>query len=476
MVRPTVLFPLFANVTTLPGIGPRLAKLVARTAGENVIDLLWHLPAGLIDRRFAPKIGDAPPGKVATLTLEVLAHAPVPHRSRAPYRITCGDDTGKITLVFFHGDGDYLERTLPVGETRVVSGKIELFDGRRQMTHPDHIVVPDKREEIQRVEPVYRLTEGLSGKVLDKAIRAALDRLPELPEWLDSAYQQRKQWPDWKTAVVTAHAPHSEPDLAPTTPSRMRLAYDELLANQLTLGLVRLKARKRRGRRLVGGGALQAKAEAALPYKLTSAQTRVMSEILGDLKSDNRMLRLLQGDVGSGKTVVALLAMLAAIEAGTQAALMAPTEILAQQHFESLKPYVAAAGVRMEVLTSRVKGAARAALMEAVEHGEVHILVGTHALIQKDVVFKDLGFAVVDEQHRFGVHQRLELAAKGEGTDMLVMTATPIPRTLALTAYGDMDVSRLDEKPPGRMPVDTRLVSLERLDETASAVDRAIAQ
>ncbi len=473
-LRPQVLFPLFAKVTTLPGIGPRLVKLVEKVAGENVADLLWHLPSGIVDRRFAPKVGDAPPGRIATLIVEVLAHSPPPPRSKVPYRITCGDATGKITLVFFRGDADYLEKVLPVGEERVVSGKIELFDGKRQMSHPDHIGTLQQLDDIKRVEPVYPMTEGLSPKILDKAIRAALAKAPELPEWLDAAYQQRQGWQPWREALLAAHAPASDEDLLPTLPARARLAYDELLSNQLALALVRLKARVRRGRSLVGDGTLRTKVQSALPYTLTGAQGRALEEIFADMASDTRMLRLLQGDVGSGKTVVALLALLAAVEAGAQAALMAPTEILAQQHFETIRPLCAAAGVRVELLTGRSKGAARTALIEDIAAGRVPIVIGTHALFQKDVEFHDLAFAVIDEQHKFGVHQRLELSDKGSGTDVLVMTATPIPRTLTLTAYGDMDVSRLDEKPPGRMPVDTRLVSLERLDEIVAGIQRAV--
>jgi ATP-dependent DNA helicase RecG len=473
-LRPSVLFPLFAPVTNLPGIGPRLVKLVEKIAGANIVNLLWHLPSGVLDRRFAPKVGDAPAGKIATLTVEILAHSPPPPRSKVPYRITCGDETGKITLVFFRGQSDYLERALPVGERRVISGKVELFDGRRQMSHPDHIVPLEQIEDVKRVEPVYPMTEGLSPKILDKAERAALAKAPDLPEWLDEAYAKRQGWMPWREALRLAHAPSRDEDLLPEHPARARLAFDELLSNQLALALVRLKQRVRRGRSLVGDGGLRAKVTAALPYALTGAQTRALEEIFADLQSDARMLRLLQGDVGSGKTVVALLAMLAAVEAGVQAALMAPTEILAQQHFETLRPLCAAAGVRIEILTGRSKGASRAALVEDIAAGRVDIVVGTHALFQKDVEFKDLGFAVIDEQHRFGVHQRLELAGKGSGTDVLVMTATPIPRTLTLTAYGDMDVSRLDEKPPGRMPVDTRLMSLERLDEIVSAIQRAV--
>jgi ATP-dependent DNA helicase RecG len=325
-----------------------------------------------------------------------------------------------------------------------------------------------------RIEPVYPLTEGLSPKVLDKAVTAAVAKAPVLAEWLDPAYLARQGWPAWQDAVRAAHAPKSEGELSALALPRARMAYDELLSNQLALALVRLKQRKRRGRSFAGDGALRNKVLAALPYKLTGAQQRVLEEIGADMASEDRMLRLLQGDVGSGKTVVALLAMLAAVESGAQAALMAPTEILAQQHADTLAPLLAATGLRMELVSGRLKGAARVMLLGEIAEGKVQIVVGTHALFQKDVEFADLGLAVIDEQHRFGVHQRLELAAKGRGTDVLVMTATPIPRTLALTAYGDMDVSRLDEKPPGRQPVDTRLVSLDRLDETVGAVQRAV--
>lgn len=474
-LRPSVLDPLFAAVTTLPGIGPRMVKLVERVAGKKVVHLLWHLPASIVDRRFAPKIGDSPPGRVATLTVEVLVHAPPPPRNRrVPYRITCSDQTGRITLVFFHAHSDYLERTLPVGETRVISGKVELFDGKRQMTHPDHIVPLADIADIKRVEPVYPLTEGLSPKTLSKAIRAALAKAVELPEWLDAAYLKRENWPSWREALKQVHAPEDETTLDVSHPARQRLAFDELLSNQLALALVRLKTRKQRGCPLAGDGSLRRKIESALPYRLTNAQQLALSEIDKDMTGEFRMLRLLQGDVGSGKTVVALMAMLAAIEAGSQTALMAPTEILCRQHYETLQPLCAEVGVRIELLTANVKGNARKGLLSDVANGEVRILIGTHSLFQKDVEFRDLAFAVIDEQHRFGVHQRLELTSKGNGTDVLVMTATPIPRTLSLTAYGDMDVSKLDEKPPGRMPVDTRLVNLERLSETTDAVARAV--
>jgi ATP-dependent DNA helicase RecG len=473
-MRPEILNPLFAPLTALSGVGRRLAAALGRLAGPKVVDLLWHLPSGVIDRRFSPKVGDAPEGVIATLTVRVVEHRP-PQTPRRPYKVLCRDDTGEIALVFFHSRRDYLARALPPGELRVVSGKVEAYAGQAQMTHPDHIAAPAEAARLPRIEPVYPLTAGLTAKPLAKAIAAALERVPELDEWCDPAHLAGERWPAWCEAVVAAHRPAGPADLEPTTAARRRLAFDELLANQLALGLVRVHMRGTGGRVLEGDGRLRAKALAALPFALTASQRAASDEIASDLASDRRMLRLLQGDVGSGKTVVALLAMLIAVEAGAQAALLAPTEILARQHHHAIAPLAAAAGVRLAVLTGRDKGKARERALAALAAGEIDLLVGTHSLFQKDVAFRDLALAVIDEQHRFGVHQRLQMQAKGRGLDLLVMTATPIPRTLMLTAYGDMDVSRLTEKPPGRQPVTTAVLPLTRLEEVVAAIGRAVA-
>ena len=472
-MRPEILFPLFAPVTALPGVGPRLAKLFEALCGPHVVDVCWHLPSGLIDRRYAPKLNEAEPGRIATLVLTVGAHRP-PHNPRQPYRVPCHDETGSIDLVFFHPRADYLAKALPEGEVRVASGKVELFQDRLQMTHPDHIGTVADLAELQSVEPVYPLTAGLSLKVVGKAVRAALARAPELAEWTEPALLARHGWDAWHDSLVTAHAPGSFDDLLPTTAARSRLAYDELLANQLALSLVRAHQRRQKGRRIRGDGRLRARLIEALPYRLTASQTRAIQEITADMAEPARMLRLLQGDVGSGKTVVAVMAMLTAVEAGGQAVLMAPTEILARQHYATLEPLAAAAGVGVEILTAREKGRARADIRERLASGESGLAVGTHALFQEEVAFRDLALAVIDEQHRFGVHQRLTLTGKGRAADVLVMTATPIPRTLMLTAYGDMDASRLTEKPAGRQPVDTRTLPLERIGEVVAAVARAL--
>lgn len=472
-MRPEILFPIFAPVTSLKGVGPRIAKLIEGIAGPHIADLFWHLPSGLIDRRFAPRIADAPSGVIATITVDVVSHHPPPNR-RLPYKITCEDESGRMSLVFFHARADYLNNILPEGETRVVSGKVERFNDEIQMAHPDHVGTPAERDKLQAVEPVYPLTQGLSLKVLSKAIGAALPLAPDLPEWLDPAFRKKHSWPAWREALETLHSPETEDDLSPETPARARLAYDELLSNQLALALVRAHMRRQRGRSTTGTGVLRNRVLAALPWRLTNSQSRALDEITADMASDARMHRLLQGDVGSGKTVVALLSMLAAVEDGGQAVILAPTEILARQHLGTIAPLAEAAGIRAEILTGREKGRNRDGILTRLADGTTSIAVGTHALIQTGVEFDKLTMAVIDEQHRFGVHQRLLLAEKGAAVDILVMTATPIPRTLMLTAYGDMEVSKLSEKPAGRQPIDTRTIPLSRLSEVTAAIRRAL--
>lgn len=472
-MRPEALFPIFAPVSNLKGVGPRIASLLEKMAGPHVADLLWLFPRDLIDRRDRPTIAAALPGNIVTLTVEVVRHEPSADRRR-PYRVICRDASDTITLIFFHAKKDYLARQLPEGARRVISGKIELYGGRKQMPHPDHIVPPDRADEIPEVEPVYPLTAGLTAKTVHKATMAALERLPSLPEWLDPAYLNQNAWPAWDHAIRKAHHPSGPGAFSPLAPERARLAFDELLANQLALALVRAKARKRAGRQIKGDGRLRKKVLEALPYRLTNSQTQALSEIGGDMAAKGRMLRLLQGDVGSGKTVVALMAMLDAVECGGQAALMAPTEILARQHLETIQPLADVAGLTVAVLTGRDKGKARAALLEELARGEIDIIVGTHALFQAEVVFKDLMLAVIDEQHRFGVHQRLMLTEKGAAVDVLVMTATPIPRTLMMSAYGDLDSSRLTDKPPGRQPIKTVVIAAPRRAEVIEGLKRQI--
>ncbi len=473
--RPEVLYPLFAELETLPGVGVKTAKILGQLDVESPRDLIFTLPASGIDRTLRSTIKNAVLPEVVTVEVTVERHVPNRQNGR-PYRVDVSDAETSFALVFFHARPDFIQRQLPQGARRIVSGRAELFDGVAQIVHPDHILPVNEAAALPEFEPVYPLTHGLTQKTMNKATHGAVERAPELAEWIDGPLLEREHWPAWQDAVKSAHAPRSSADLAATAPARHRLAYDELLAHQLTLALARMRRRKRAGRPTVATGKLQSKALAALPYTPTGAQERSIREVSDDLARPERMNRLLQGDVGSGKTLVALMALLVAVESGGQGAMMAPTEILARQHLQGLKPFAEAAGVVIELLTGRDKGTERAAKLAALQAGNIHILVGTHAVFQKDVEFQDLRLAVIDEQHRFGVAQRMELGRKGEAVDVLVMTATPIPRSLSLAQFGDMDISVLDEKPPGRTPVSTATVPANRMDEVIDHLRTAVAE
>lgn len=474
--RPPALFPLFAAIDTLPGIGPRGRDALAQMGIERPRDLIMTLPANGITRRRIDRIAEARPPEIVTVAITVGRHFPPKSRGR-PWRVHCADaHGGDLTLVFFHPRRDWIESQLPEGARRIVSGKLELFDGLAQMVHPDHIL--REGEALPAAfEPVYPLSQGLTQRMMAKAVTAAMERLPEVEEWIDPQLLKDRGWPGFTDALQQAHAPESPRDLSPDSPARARLAYDEFLAHQMTLALVRREKRRLKGRPTQGDGRLRQAVLASLPWPPTGAQTRAVAEIAADMASDRRMNRLLQGDVGSGKTLVAMLSALVAVEAGGQAVLMAPTEILARQHARALEPLARVAGVRLAALTGRDKGELRAQLLEDLAQGRIDILVGTHAVFQKDVHFHDLRLAIIDEQHRFGVAQRLELSAKGDvPPDMLIMTATPIPRSLALTQYGDLDLSVLDEKPPGRQPITTVMISDQRLDEVTARLHAVLEQ
>lgn len=470
--RPEVLFPLFAALETLPGIGPKSVKALENLQIAAPRDLLFTLPYSGIDRRKRDTVQGADLPGVVTVEVTVGRHMAPRSRSGA-YRIYVDDAQIGFQLVYFHARGDYLQRLLPTGERRVVSGRVELFDGIAQMVHPDHVVQVQDATDIPDFEPVYPLTAGVTQKQMTRAARAAVERAPDLAEWIDPAFITQQKWPTWRAALEQSHAPQDHATLTATDPARQRLAYDEFLAHQLTLALARQTRRAAPGRMSQSTGVLQDKVLRSLPYDPTDAQTRAIKEIVADMAAETRMNRLLQGDVGAGKTLVAFMALLTAVEAGGQGVMMAPTEILARQHLEGLQPLAEEAGVVLELLTGRDKGAERRAKLEALLRGDIQILVGTHAVFQEDVAFADLRLAIIDEQHRFGVRQRLALGQKGARADVLVMTATPIPRSLALAQYGDMDVSVLDEKPPGRKPITTALVSTERLDEVVGRVRAA---
>ncbi|WP_131193875.1 ATP-dependent DNA helicase RecG [Lichenihabitans psoromatis] len=479
-MRPADLNPLFAAASALRGIGPKTGALLDRLLGRKgqparVIDLLLHLPHATIDRRARPKIRDAARDAVVVIEGRVTAHHPPGNtRGRAPYKVLIEDDTGDVTLVFFLNNFAWVEKALPIGTTRWVSGKLESWDGHLQMVHPDRVMDEEGLKALPAVEPIYGLTDGLYPRILTKAVEAAVGRMPDLPEWLEPNRAILLGWPSFADALLAVHYPTSPSVLDPQSQPMQRLAYDELLASQFALATVRGRMRDNNGRPTIGTGVASDRILAALPFRLTAGQEEALAEIRADMAGPKRMLRLLQGDVGSGKTIVALLAMATAIEAGHQTALMVPTEILARQHFERLTTLGAHAGITVALLTGRDKASERAKTLEGLANGAIALVIGTHALFQDSVVFQDLGLIVVDEQHRFGVAQRLALTEKGRSADMLLMTATPIPRTLVMTVFGDMDASAVREKPAGRQSIETRAAPIERLSEVVAAMQRSI--
>jgi ATP-dependent DNA helicase RecG len=482
-MRPTILDPLFSPVSALAGVGPKIAELLVKLLGREtpddtrIIDLLFHAPHSLVDRRNQPGIARAPQGAIVTITARVDRHqAPPRGKSNIPYRVFLHDETGELSLVFFRGQAAWLEKQLPLDEEVTVSGKVDWFNGRATMVHPDYIVKASEAENLPLVEPIYPLTAGLSPKTLRKIIDAALPRMPELPEWIDFPVVQKQGLPSIRDSFMMLHEPRDPEDIDPQTPARRRLAYDEFLAGQLSLSLVRQRLRKVAGQPVHATGEISSKILQSLPFSPTNSQTEAIREALADMAGEDRMLRLLQGDVGSGKTLVALMTMAAVIESGGQAVLMAPTEILARQHYATISKFAASAGLGIEVLTGRTKGREREDILERIASGQAQIIIGTHALFQDSVSYKNLMLAVVDEQHRFGVHQRLRLTAKGISPHMLVMTATPIPRTLVLAAFGDMDVSKLTEKPAGRKPIQTITIPNERTGEIVQRLKGALAE
>ena len=473
-MRPEILFPLFAPSTSLKGVGPKVEPLVERLAGPLVRDLVLLAPSGVVERRQA-KAAEAQEGEAQIFLVRIDEHLP-PRVSGHPYRIRVADDTGFLFLVYFKVFGDSLKRQHPPGALRAVSGKPERwkFGAELQITHPDYLIPAERLDEIPTFEAVYPATGGLASRTVRRLAHEALERTPELPEWQDGPFKAREGFAGWRQALEALHSPKTEADTLLTTPQRRRLAYDELFAHQLAMAQ-RKGARRREPAEAIPPGLTAGKLEAALPFRLTGSQILALAEVRGDLAAGERMSRLLQGDVGAGKTVVAMLAMADVADAGLQSALMAPTEILARQHYETLAAPLQAEGLGVVLLTGRDKGAARAEKLRALASGAVQVAVGTHALFQDEVGFARLGLAIIDEQHRFGVDQRRRLQEKGGSAHLLAMSATPIPRTLELTLYGDLDVSRLTEKPPGRTPVATRAVPTPRISEVVERLRQATA-
>ena len=474
-MRPKILDKLFKPIETSKGIGPRLKIKLKYLVGENIVDYLWHIPNNIIDRSYKPKIASAESNRIVTISLRVLKHKPS-RRSGLPYKITCIDETGEIDLIWFNARRQYLEEILPVGSNLTISGKIETYKKRKQIIHPQHIIKEEDTNNFQEIEPVYRLTQGLSNKVLRNYINKALEITPYLPEWHDQELIKRMNWPNFNKAIKDIHNPKNLDDLDHENISKQRISYDELLANQLSLALISKNFEAPKGQKIMDKRKLVNNLFKNLPFELTGSQKTSIKEIIDDLNKTDRMIRLLQGDVGSGKTIVALAGLFHCAGSSKQGVMMAPTELLARQHFDGLKDLCFKSGINVNILTGKTKSKDKELILNDIVNGNTDIIIGTHALFQEKVIFNDLGLVIIDEQHRFGVHQRLTLTSKSVKSppDILIMSATPIPRTLELTAFGSMQVSRLLDKPVGRKPIKTLAKPLNKIDEVIKSLERLI--
>ena len=472
-MRPSILYPLFSSIASLKGVGAKYQKLIKNLCGDKVIDIIFHFPYNVVDRTYTSYLSNAINNKIWTGVVTITEHVP-PKTKKHPYKVYCTDGTRELELIFFKVYKDSIEKNYPIGQKKAISGRIECFNGMWQMTHPDFVVSENKLNDILRLEAIYPLTAGITNKMMAKLAKDSISRLPIFPEWQLNKNEDANNYISFNDAINIIHNPKTIEDLLPSSIARRRLAYDELLSNQLALAFIRKKVKANQGRSFVGDNTLYQKVLSFLPFSLTEAQNKVLSEIAEDQKAPYKMLRLLQGDVGSGKTVVALLSMLKVIECNAQAALMAPTEILAKQHYETISSLCKNTDIKVELLTGKLRPKQKKDIYDRLKSGEINILIGTHALFTEAVVFKDLGYVVIDEQHRFGVNQRLALSSKGYLCDVLVMTATPIPRSLLLTSYGDMDYSKINELPAGRKPSKTVVMNVNKIPDVITSLQKKI--
>ena len=461
-MRPEKIKSIYSSISELPGVGPKIENLFNRMGIFRNLHFLWHIPYNVIKRQKHLNIHEAEINSLVTLKIKVLRHKPSRFK-RQPYKINCICGETPIDIVYFYARHPVMRATLPVGKEKYVSGKLEYFRNNFQITHPSHIIDAEQIKSLKDIEPVYSLTSGLSQRIVLKYLDKILNSLPKFDEWIEKKILKKYSFENWNKSINSIHNPKNSEDLINNNIFRRRLAYDELLAHQLAISIIRNSNQKKLGIFFNKKSNLTENFIKKLPFELTKSQNKAWDEIKEDLMSRDQMVRLLQGDVGSGKTIIALLSMLLAVESGYQASIMVPTSILANQHFQNISELLKHSSIKIILLTGKDKGKNRLEKIKIIENGEANIIIGTHALIQDDINFKSIGIVVVDEQHRFGVFQRMAFTYKGVRPSVLVMSATPIPRTLSLAAYGDMDETRITEKPIGRLPIIT--TSLKFINE-----------
>ena len=459
------------NVSTLDGVGIKTKKILKKKKIEKISDLLWNLPQGFVDRSNIKQLDKLEIGKITTVKVKVLKYN-FPRKRNLPNKVFCEDEKGKIEIIFFNSREGYIRNILPLNTMVVVSGKINYYKNKYQITNPDYTVPINKENFVNKLMPKYSLTEGLTEKVYNKLINQVLENIIEIPEWHNNEVLKKIGNVSWHNAILEIH---KKKENLLNSKYYKRLAYDEILANLLVLSEVRQRVRKYNKQKKIFDNTLSKKIISNFNFSLTEDQKKAVNEINNDLMSDYKMFRILQGDVGSGKTIVSFIAAANTIKSKWQVALMAPTEILAKQHYILACKIFKSSGIKISFLSGKTDPKEKKIILKNLLDGNINFLIGTHALFQKNTVFKKLGLVIIDEQHKFGVKQRIDLSDKGgKECDILLMSATPIPRTLVLTIYGDMDISILSEKPIGRKEIITLSKPEEKISEIILFIKKQI--
>ncbi len=443
---------IFNDVDKLKGVGPQLSKYLKKKKIEKIKDILLNLPYSETDRSRLYKLNELEVGKIQTIRV-LVKKLNFPRIRNLPNKITCTDETGSVDIVYFNSREGYLRKLYPITKWVIISGKINYFNKKYQITNPDYVTSEEKKEYVAKNIPKYNLTKGINEKKYRSISEQIIDNIPIVEDWLDQDFIKKNKLLNWNESINNLHK--SNDGKNNQSKSYRRLVFDEICANFLTLSENRNRIRKNK----IKKNFLEKYSihiEKSLPFKLTKSQSNVLNEINNDLKSEKRMFRIIQGDVGSGKTIVSFLAMANVVESKNQCALMSPTGILAKQHYELAKKIYKNTDFKIDFLTGKTELKKRIEILKKIENGDTDILIGTHALFQKKIIFKNLGLIIIDEQHKFGVKQRSDLAQKGgNNCDVLLMSATPIPRTMMMSLYGDMDISKITEKPANRKKIIT---------------------
>ena len=452
---------IFNKVNNLKGVGPQLSKYLKKKRIEKIKDVILNLPYSEIDRSKIFKLNSLEVGKIQSIKVKVIK-LNFPRIRNLPNRIKCEDETGKIDIIYFNSREGYLRKLFPVNNWVIISGKISYFNKKYQITNPDYVTSLDNEDYVIKNIPKYNLTKGINEKKYRSISEQVINNLPRVDDWIDINFIKKNKMIGWNEGIKKLHSSNEAKNLQ--SESFRRLVFDELCANFLALSENRKRFKKAKTPKIFSNQ-LSNQIIKKLPFKLTKSQIKVLNEIKSDLTSSYRMFRIIQGDVGSGKTIVSLLSILNVIESGYQCALMSPTEILSRQHYELFKK-IFQNKIKVEFLTGKTEPKKRKDILKKIKIGEINCLIGTHALFQKKIEFKKLGLTVIDEQHKFGVRQRSELANKGgNDCDVLLMSATPIPRTMMMSLYGDMDISKINEKPAKRKKIITLSKPEKKINE-----------